>query len=84
MPTLKPSQISQQRGKPQPRTHRKVYFEEIDGFAQTPIYERSTLSFKAEIIGPAIVEQLDSTTVLHPDTKATIGKGGNMTLEMLS
>jgi N-methylhydantoinase A len=84
MPALKPSRISRRRKKPQPRTSREVYFEEIDCFAQTPIYERSTLGFKSEIIGPAIIEQLDSTTVLHPDTRATIGKGGNMTLEVLS
>jgi N-methylhydantoinase A/oxoprolinase/acetone carboxylase beta subunit len=84
MPHLKPSRISRQRGKPQPLTTREVYFEEIDRFTQTPIYERSTLGFKAEVIGPAIIEQLDSTTVIHPDTKATIGKGGNMTLEVHS
>ncbi|MFX1319662.1 MAG: hydantoinase/oxoprolinase family protein [Promethearchaeota archaeon] len=84
MPALQPSAISRQRGPPEPRFTREVYFEEIKRFTNTPIYERSALGVKAEVTGPAIIEQPDSTTVLHPKTKATIGKGGNMVLEMAS
>ncbi len=84
MPVLQPSEISRQRGTPQPRISREVYFEENNRFVKTPIYERSTLGLRAEITGPAIIEQPDSTTVLHPETKATIGKGGNIVLEVAS
>jgi N-methylhydantoinase A len=61
-----------------------VYFEEIGSFKKTPIYERSTLGLGAEINGPAIIVQLDSTTILHPGSQATVTNGGNIVLEVLS
>jgi N-methylhydantoinase A len=83
MPTLRPSTIPPQQGSPQPRASREVYFEEVGGFTETSIFERSSLGLHAKIIGPAIIEQLDSTIVLHPKTKATVHTGGNIVMELL-
>ena len=45
---------------------RPVYFDESKGFVETPIFERSGMSLGHRIDGPAIIEQADSTIVIHP------------------
>jgi N-methylhydantoinase A len=51
---------------PTPLTHRSVSFVEQTSPVETPVYDRSDLpaGFSAE--GPAVVNQLDSTTVVPP------------------
>ncbi len=83
MPPLKQTQIHKQQKIPQIRLKREVFFEELGQSIITPIYERTTLGFGAQINGPAIIEQLDSTTVVHPNTKAIVHRGGNIILEEL-
>ncbi len=61
-----------------PRESRPVYFEESDGFVDCPIYERAGLTPGAELDGPAIVEQMDSTTVVHPGQAASVDAWGNL------
>jgi N-methylhydantoinase A len=50
----------------QPKWRRKVYFAEAGGFADTPVYDRQELRAGDRIVGPAIIEQADATTVLLP------------------
>ncbi|MBI3328445.1 MAG: hydantoinase/oxoprolinase family protein [Nitrospinae bacterium] len=49
--------------------HRQVWFPEAK-FVPTPIYARERLPVDAELAGPCIVEQMDTTTVVPP--KATL------------
>jgi N-methylhydantoinase A len=56
-----------------PARHRSVWF---DGPVDTAIYERSALGLGQEIHGPAIVEQLDTTTVIPPGCTATVHESG--------
>ncbi len=44
---------------------RRVWFPET-GFVQTPVYERDALPAGWRSTGPAIIEQMDSTTVVPP------------------
>lgn len=81
MPRLKIAQRPQQKGPPKIRLKRQVFFEELNQSALTPVYERSSLGNGAIIEGPAIIEQLDSTTVIHPDTRASVHRSGNIVLE---
>ena len=67
--------------KPQ-RTDRDVYFEETDDFQRTPIYERSTLEKDMSIVGPGIIEEMDSTTVVRPGQTALIDDFGNICLKL--
>jgi N-methylhydantoinase A len=55
---------------------REVYFEEFKGFKLTPIYSREKLLAKNEIIGPVIIEQYDTTTVVPPNWKAKVDSFG--------
>jgi len=44
----------------------------------TPVYERSMLAPSDEIEGPAIIEQLDSTTVVYPGQSAVVDESHNL------
>ena len=57
--------------KPAPKTRRTVWFRETGG-AETPVYWRPDLSAGARLSGPAVIEQLDSTTVVPPGFSAEI------------
>jgi N-methylhydantoinase A len=51
---------------------RPVYFQEEGKFIQTPVFNRYLLRAKNFINGPAIIEEMDSTTVIHPDSVAEV------------
>jgi len=51
---------------------RQVYFDEAGGYVETPVYNRDKLLPGARIMGPAVVEQLDSTVVLPPETSSVV------------
>ncbi len=57
---------------------RAVYFEETRGFAPTPIYRRERLRAGHRLTGPAIVEQMDSTTVILPGQTARVDERANL------
>jgi N-methylhydantoinase A len=57
---------------------RKVYFELIEEWLDTPVIERS--KFHGELEGPAVIEQYDSTTVIYPDWKLEHDRYGNLIL----
>ena len=59
---------------------RLVYFEEIGGLTDCPIYDRYALQSGHKIQGPAIVEEVDSTTVVHPGYGANVDIYGNLFL----
>ena len=54
---------------------------EIKGFVQTTVYDRAKLPAGAIFSGPAIVEEPDSTTVVHPAWSVTVDDYGNLTIE---
>jgi N-methylhydantoinase A len=60
------------------RTRRPVFFAEAGGWLDCPIYDRYRLPAQMTILGPAIVEELDSTTVIHPDQRAVVDRYGNL------
>ncbi len=56
---------------------RPVYFSGL-GFVETPVIPRHDLLAGHTINGPAIVDQLDSTTVIYPDHQAHVDAYGNL------
>ncbi len=54
---------------------------ESKGFVQTTVYDRAKLPAGAVFSGPAIVEEPDSTTVVHPSWMVTVDDYGNLTIE---
>ncbi|MGR3803747.1 hydantoinase/oxoprolinase family protein [Marinibacterium profundimaris] len=51
---------------------RPVWMREAGGFTDTPIYDRAALRPGNEIAGPAIIDQLDTTTVVPPGMTARV------------
>ncbi|MEO8527210.1 MAG: hydantoinase/oxoprolinase family protein [Caldimonas sp.] len=58
------------------RTTRPVRFD--GGWVDTPVYVREHLPVDARFEGPAIVEQLDCTTVIEPGNKVEVDSIGNL------
>ena len=51
---------------PAPKERRSVFFAEAAGFVDCPIHDRYALGAGDSFSGPAVVEELDSTVVVHP------------------
>ena len=60
--------------------YREVYFK--DKFLNTPIYSRDRMPFEFEIKGPAIIEQMDTTTLIEPEDRVYGDNLGNMFIEV--
>ncbi len=61
------------------KARRRAYF---DGWHVCPIYDREKLLCGNRLRGPAIIEQMDSTTVVHPGQSAHIDRFGNIVIEI--
>jgi N-methylhydantoinase A len=59
---------------------RQVWFE--GGWRNTPVYAREKLPLDAAIEGPAVLEQLDATTVIEPGDRLTSDTEGNLIVEI--
>jgi N-methylhydantoinase A len=57
-------------------THQTMRLE--GGPVQCPVYDRARLGAGALVDGPAIVTQLDSTTLILPGQAATVDRFGNL------
>jgi len=62
---------------------RDVWMLEAGGFVDCPIYAREKLLCGNRITGPAIIDQMDSTTVVLPDMTATVDRYLNLLLEVV-
>jgi len=60
---------------------RPVYFADRSGFVKLPIYLRPELGHGAEVAGPAIIEEDDTTIVVAADQKAGVDGYGNLIIE---
>ncbi len=57
---------------------RPVWFD--GAWLPTPIYRRERLPRGAELVGPAVVEQLDTTVVVEPGDRATVDPLANLVI----
>lgn len=58
-----------------------VFFGPLGGFIECPVYYREKLKAGSEIKGPAIIGQMDSTTIVPPDDVANVDRFGNIIIE---
>lgn len=63
---------------------RSVYFPETGGFTDCPVFDRSVLRAGDSLLGPAIIEERDSTLVLPPQASATVDRNGHVILDLLT
>ena len=57
---------------------RSVYFGPNEGWVATPIYRRSSIPVGKTITGPAIIEEMSSTTVILSGQDASVDAFGNI------
>ncbi len=69
---------------PTERERRMVFFDQGDEAIETPVYHRADLPAGAEFEGPAVIEQLDSTTVVPPGVTAAIDEWLNIRMTLPS
>ena len=62
----------------EPVETRPVYFEEAGEYVETHVFQRNKLLPGATFSGPAIVEQIDTTTVVHPGQLVSVDEFGNL------
>jgi N-methylhydantoinase A len=58
---------------------RRVYFV---GWVETPVYWRDHLPLDAQLTGPAIIEQMDTTIVVEPGDRLTSDADGNLIIQI--
>lgn len=67
------------------RTRRQVYFAESGNTqhesVECPVYDRYRLKSGHTVNGPAIIDEVDSTTVVEPGYRATVDRLGNLLIE---
>lgn len=63
---------------PEPSEVRRVRFEGYNDFVETKVYQRNEIPIGAVIPGPAIIEQMDSTSVIPPRWAAHHDKYANL------
>ena len=68
-------------GDPEPAAVRRVHF--AGRGCQTPVFRRDTLGAGTTLTGPAIIEQLDATTVLWPGQRLEVDRHGQLLLDPL-
>ena len=61
---------------------REVWLRETGAFVSCPLYDRERLAAGNRIEGPAIVEQMDATTLVVPSATATVDRFLNLLLEL--
>ena len=61
---------------------RSVHFAEAAGWVDTAVYDRELLWPGARFVGPAIVEQADSTTVVPPGAEVEVDGYGNLKIDV--
>jgi N-methylhydantoinase A len=61
---------------------RPVYCGRRHGWLETPVYDRDRLGSGARVLGPAVLEQLDSTTVLGPGQTGVVEPHGHFIVEL--
>lgn len=59
----------------------QVWFDEAAP-VETPMYDRTTLPVGTVLTGPAIITQLDSTTVVPPGATVTVDRALNLMMEI--
>jgi 5-oxoprolinase (ATP-hydrolysing) len=73
--------VAPKGGASKPHATRSIFFAGV-GKAETPIYRRESLPEGARLVGPALIEEMDSTTLLHPGDAAEVRADGSLIVEV--
>ena len=61
---------------------RQVYFPQASGYVETAVYDRYRLRADAALVGPALVQERESTLVVAPGMRCEISPDGSIVLHL--
>lgn len=76
LPAMEKRPASVQLADARPRNRRQVWFS--GGWMTADVYERRDLRCGATFVGPAVIEQYDSTTVVPPNWRVSVDAHDNL------
>jgi N-methylhydantoinase A len=62
--------------------HREVWFTERGGWVKSAVFDRTALRCGNRIAGPAVVEEPDASTLVHPGGEASVDEHANLVLQV--
>ena len=65
-------------------SERMVYFGGECPWQNTPVLRRDRLAAGASYVGPVILEEMSSTTVIHPGQRVSVDTQGNLIIENIA
>jgi len=71
-----------ERAIPEPISHRRIHFGEVFGWREVDVYDRDQLGAGARFEGPAVFEEMSSTTVIAPGQSARVDEFGNIVVQV--
>ena len=67
---------------PAPKARRLVHFD--GGWIDTPVHDRAALGVGTSLQGPAVIDEMSSTTILPANWRLTVDQAGNLILESIA
>lgn len=64
------------------KERRPVFYEELGGFVETPVYERDCLANGMSFEGPAVVEEPHATTLIGPGVTVRVDQYTNLIVRL--
>lgn len=77
-PRLREITIAETPASTAQKATRPVHFRQTGGFLETDIYDRARLGAGHLFSGPAVVEEMDATTVIEPGYQVEVDTFGNL------
>jgi N-methylhydantoinase A len=66
----------------EPKEKRQVYFGMTQSYITTPVYDRRLIPVGHSLIGPAVIEEPESTLIVPPDATAVVEEEGNIVVSL--
>jgi N-methylhydantoinase A len=82
LPRLPATSPGEGRAEAEPKGERSVFFPERGGYISCPVYIREQLAPGFQSVGPAIVEERESTLVILPDLPFSVDAESSIRIEL--
>ena len=64
------------------RGTRKIYISETAQFEEAPVFDHVHLPYGYEAVGPAVIEQRESTVIVGPGDRVSVDKLRNLVIQL--
>jgi len=64
------------------KTIREIYVPELGGLTDAAVFDRSRMAVGEKFLGPAVVEEPESTAVIGPGGRFHVSRAGNLIIDL--